>query len=58
MTVAAKGKPFPSLLTDDQAEEFVATADLSEYDLSDMKPMKFEFASKDARVNMRLPAAR
>lgn len=56
MIVPASGKPFPKFSTDEEAEEFVATADLSEYDFSDMKPMRFEFANKDARVNMRLPA--
>ena len=56
MPATAKGKPFPDFKSDEEAEEFVATADLSEYDFSDMKPMRFEFANKDARVNMRLPA--
>ena len=37
------------------AETFLETADLSEYDLSEMTPMRFEFAPKTARVNMRLP---
>jgi predicted DNA binding CopG/RHH family protein len=36
-------------------EDFVETADLTEYDLSVMKPFKFEFEKKEARVNMRLP---
>ena len=50
-----KLKPLPVLKTDDEAEQFVETADLSEYDLSRFKPAKFEFEKKDARVNMRLP---
>jgi predicted DNA binding CopG/RHH family protein len=50
-----KLKPFPRFETDEAAEAFVAGADLSEYDFSDMKPMHFEFAAKDARINMRLP---
>jgi predicted DNA binding CopG/RHH family protein len=50
-----KLKPLPVLKTDDEAEQFVETADLSEYDLSGFKPAKFEFEKKDARVNMRLP---
>lgn len=37
------------------AGEFVATADLTAYDLSSMRSTKFEFAPKEARVNMRLP---
>ena len=50
-------KPLPTFRTDDEAEEFVAHADLREYDLQGMKPVRFEFAHKDARVNMRLPSA-
>ena len=51
----AKPKGLPVLLTDEDAERFIETADLSEYDLSGFKPMRFEFALKDERVNMRLP---
>jgi predicted DNA binding CopG/RHH family protein len=49
-------KPFPRLLSDEEAEDFVANSDLTEYDWSDMKRVHFEFTNKDARVNMRLPA--
>jgi predicted DNA binding CopG/RHH family protein len=45
----------PTFKTDEEAEHFVETADLSEYDLSGAKPVQFEFEKKDARVNMRLP---
>jgi predicted DNA binding CopG/RHH family protein len=48
-------KKIPSFQTDDEAERFVAEADLSEFDLSGFKPVRFEFETKDARVNMRLP---
>jgi predicted DNA binding CopG/RHH family protein len=48
-------KKLPALLTDEAAERFIDTADLSEYDLSAFRPMRFEFAPKDERVNMRLP---
>lgn len=48
-------KKLPNLRSDKEAEDFVDTADLSEYDLSVMKPYRFEFAAKDARLNMRLP---
>jgi predicted DNA binding CopG/RHH family protein len=48
-------KKFPVFATDEEAEDFVATADLSEYDFSDMKPMRFEIAPKSAQLNMRLP---
>ena len=50
-----KGKPLPSLHSDEEAERFVATADLSEYDLSEFKPMRFDMTQ--ATLNMRLPAA-
>jgi len=48
-------KPMPSLRSDAEAEAFVATADLSRYDLSDFKPMRFELEPKTAALNMRLP---
>lgn len=48
-------KKMPIFKTDEEAEEFVETADLSEYDLSQFKPVRFEFEKKTARVNMRLP---
>lgn len=50
-------KPMPSLASDEQAEEFVANADLSQYDLSGFKPMRFEIEAKSAALNMRLPAS-
>ena len=48
-------KKIPVFLTDEEAEAFVETADLSEYDLSQFKSAQFEFDKKSARVNMRLP---
>lgn len=48
-------KRMPVLKSDEEAERFVDTADLTQYDLSTFKPMQFEFERKDARVNMRLP---
>ena len=45
----------PKLRSDREAEAFVAKADLTEYDLSEMRPVRFEFQPKDERVNMRLP---
>jgi predicted DNA binding CopG/RHH family protein len=53
--VAAYEKKFPILRTDEEAEYFVATADLAEYDLSDMVPMRFELRPKDKSVSLRLP---
>lgn len=49
-------KTMPTLPDDKAAEQFVATADLSEYDLSGFKPMQFEMAPKTAAIHMRLPA--
>lgn len=53
----AKPKPMPPLGSDDAAEAFVASADLSEYDLSGFSPMRFEIEPKSAALNMRLPAS-
>ena len=48
-------KPMPRLRTDEEAERFVAEADLTEYDLSGFKPMRFELRRKDRTVSLRLP---
>lgn len=45
----------PAFRSDREAERFVESADLTQYDLSTFKPTQFEFERKDARVNMRLP---
>ena len=50
-----KAKPMPSLKSDAAAEEFVDSSDLSTFDLSGFKPMRFEFEPKAAALNMRLP---
>lgn len=50
-------KPIPSIRSDAEAETFVETADLTQYDLSGFKPMKFEIEPKAASLNMRLPGA-
>jgi predicted DNA binding CopG/RHH family protein len=47
----------PSLPSDEAAEAFVADADLTEYDLSGFKPMRFEIEPKSAALNMRLPTS-
>lgn len=49
-------KKLPKLRSDEEAEQFVATADLTDYDLSQMRTMRFEFLPKSERVNMRLPS--
>jgi predicted DNA binding CopG/RHH family protein len=45
-----EGKPMkkkiPTFKTDEEAEDFVANADLTEYDLSGMVPMRFELRNK------------
>ena len=48
-------KPFPKLKTDREAERFVDTADLSQYDFSHFKRTSFEFEPKSKSVTMRLP---
>jgi predicted DNA binding CopG/RHH family protein len=48
-------KKLPKLHSDDEAEAFVANADLTEYDLSGFRTVLFEFQPKSERVNMRLP---
>ncbi len=49
-------KTIPTLETDEEAERFVDTADLSEYDLSGQF-VKFELRRKDKTVSLRLPEA-
>jgi len=48
-------KPLPVLNSDEEAEEFVANSNLTDYGLSNFKIEKFEFQPKSERVNMRLP---
>lgn len=48
-------KKLPKLRSDTEAEDFVAKSDLTKFDLSDMRMVRFEFQPKDERVNMRLP---
>jgi predicted DNA binding CopG/RHH family protein len=48
-------RKIPIFESDEAAEGFVETADLTEYDLSQLKPVRFEFEKKAAPVNMRLP---
>jgi len=43
------------LRSDEEAEAFVANADLTDYDLSGLRMVRFEFQPKTERVNMRLP---
>jgi predicted DNA binding CopG/RHH family protein len=60
--MSAKKKQIPRFATDEEAERFVDTADLAEYDLTGGVPMdkcllRFEQYSKDANINLRLPEA-
>jgi predicted DNA binding CopG/RHH family protein len=41
--------------TDKEAEDFVAKADLTEYDLSGGQVVRFELRPKDKTVSLRLP---
>ena len=50
-------KKIPKHKSDKAAENFVDRSDLTEYDLSGFKPVKFEFLRKEDRVNMRMPSA-
>jgi predicted DNA binding CopG/RHH family protein len=51
-----KPKAVPEMSTDAEAEAFLES-DLSDLDFAAFKPARFEFARKDATVNMRMPAA-
>jgi len=49
-------KKIPSFKSDREAEEFVAAADLSKYDLSGAEIVRFELKPKDKSINLRLSA--
>lgn len=48
--------PLPVFKSDQEAEDFVAHSDLTEYDLSSFRQVNFEFQPKTERINMRLPS--
>lgn len=48
-------KKLPTLKSDAEAEAFVAHADLSQYDLTGMVPVRFELKRKDKSVNLDCP---
>ena len=50
-----KLKKFPIFKSDKEAEDFVASSDLTEYDMSGFKRVHFEFEPKSLAVNIRLP---
>ncbi len=47
-------KKLPELKTDNDAEDFIDTADLTEYDWSSLVPMQFEFQRKERSITLRL----
>ncbi len=55
MKKAAKLKKLPTFKSDGEAERFVDTADLTQYDLSGGKFVRYEMKPKDKSVNLRLP---
>ncbi len=48
-------KPIPTFKTDSEAEDFVANARLTDYDLSGGQIVRFEMRPKDKAVSLRLP---
>jgi predicted DNA binding CopG/RHH family protein len=48
-------KKIPTFNTDKEAQDFVDTANLTEYDLSGGTQVQFEFEPKSANLNMRVP---
>jgi predicted DNA binding CopG/RHH family protein len=50
-------KKIPTFGSDVEAEEFVASADLSQFDLSGARMVRFEMKPKDKSVNLRMPRA-
>jgi predicted DNA binding CopG/RHH family protein len=48
-------KKIPAFKTDQQAQDFVDTTSLTEYDFSGGIPIQFEFEAKAAHINMRVP---
>jgi len=49
-------KKFPDFKTDDDADAWLQSADLSEYDLSQMRKVRFELERKDTSISLRLPS--
>lgn len=47
-------RKIPSFRSDREAEDFVARADLSRYDLSGAQLVRFEMKRKDKSINLRL----
>jgi predicted DNA binding CopG/RHH family protein len=45
----------PAFRSDAEAERFVATADLTKFDLSSAQLVRFEMKPKDKSINLRMP---
>lgn len=50
-------KSLPELNTDDEAEDFVANSDLTEYDWSGCRKVHFEFVPEREEIRLTLPTA-
>jgi predicted DNA binding CopG/RHH family protein len=50
-------KTLPTFMSDEEAEKFVATADLSDYDLSGFTPVTFEFVRRKGDGSVEPPSA-
>jgi len=48
-------KQLPELANDKEAEDFLDSVDLTQYDLSKMQQVNFEFHPKDKSITLRLP---
>lgn len=48
-------KKLPILKSDKEAEDFIENEDLTEYDLSGSRRVRFEFQKKDKAVTLRIP---
>ena len=48
-------RKIPTFHSDEETENFVATADLAEYDLSGFRKVQFEIKPKDKAISLRLP---
>ena len=57
MSDKKKLKPFPAFATDEEAERFVAEADLTEYDFSGMRPMSVVLEELSKKRQSEKPAS-
>lgn len=48
-------KKMPSFKNDEEAEAFVSDSDLTDYDLSEFKKIKYEFKPKSETINISVP---